>query len=136
MIGFDQGALAERLVTDLVSHVYFPSELELLFLSAGFEIVQQYGDYRFTRGPPRRSLAGFADQPNSRVRYEQARSMPSGHAGSRRLARKAPARIRRIGLFRTPTSTSASRVVVVCPSPSRDSVVRRISRVDPKPIRQ
>jgi hypothetical protein len=44
---FDQHALAERLVTDFPSHVYFPSELELLFVSAGFEIARQYGDYRF-----------------------------------------------------------------------------------------
>jgi SAM-dependent methyltransferase len=44
---FDQRALAERLVTDFASHVYFPAELELLFLSAGFEIARQYGDYRF-----------------------------------------------------------------------------------------
>jgi len=36
-------------VTDFASHIYFPAELELLFLSAGFEIVQQYGDYRFAR---------------------------------------------------------------------------------------
>jgi ubiquinone/menaquinone biosynthesis C-methylase UbiE len=46
---FDERALAERLVTDFASHVYFPAELELLFLSAGFEIAQQYGDYRFVR---------------------------------------------------------------------------------------
>jgi hypothetical protein len=46
---FDQRSLAERLVTDFASHVYFPAELELLFLSAGFEIVRQYGDYRFVR---------------------------------------------------------------------------------------
>ena len=44
---FDQRALAERLVTDFACHIYFPAELELLFLSAGFEIAQQYGDYRF-----------------------------------------------------------------------------------------
>ncbi len=44
---FDQRALAERLVTDFTHHVYFPAELELLFLSAGFEIVRQYGDYGF-----------------------------------------------------------------------------------------
>jgi SAM-dependent methyltransferase len=44
---FDQHAFAERLVTDFASHVYFPAELELLFRSAGFEIAQQYGDYRF-----------------------------------------------------------------------------------------
>jgi hypothetical protein len=46
---FDRHAPAERLVTDFPSHVYFPAELELLFLSAGFEIVQQYGDYQFVR---------------------------------------------------------------------------------------
>jgi hypothetical protein len=44
---FDQCALAERLVTDFASHIYFPAELEMLFLSAGFEITQQFGDYRF-----------------------------------------------------------------------------------------
>jgi SAM-dependent methyltransferase len=44
---FEQRVLSERLVTDFASHVYFPSELELLFLSAGFEIAHQYGDYRF-----------------------------------------------------------------------------------------
>jgi ubiquinone/menaquinone biosynthesis C-methylase UbiE len=44
---FNERALAERLVADFASHVYFPSELELLFVSAGFEIAQQYGDYRF-----------------------------------------------------------------------------------------
>jgi ubiquinone/menaquinone biosynthesis C-methylase UbiE len=44
---FDQSELAERLVTDFASHIYFPAELELLFLSTGFEIAQQYGDYRF-----------------------------------------------------------------------------------------
>ena len=46
---FDQRALAERLVTDFASHIYFPAELELLFLSAGFEISQQYGDYQLVR---------------------------------------------------------------------------------------
>jgi ubiquinone/menaquinone biosynthesis C-methylase UbiE len=44
---FDQRAFAERLVADFASHVYFPAELELLCVSAGFEIAQQYGDYRF-----------------------------------------------------------------------------------------
>jgi SAM-dependent methyltransferase len=46
---FDKRALAERLVTDFASHIYFPAELELLFLLAGFEIAQQYGDYGFVR---------------------------------------------------------------------------------------
>jgi SAM-dependent methyltransferase len=44
---FNQRGLAERLVTDFTSLVYFPAELELLFVTAGFEIRQQYGDYRF-----------------------------------------------------------------------------------------
>jgi len=44
---FDQRALAERVVADFANHVYFPAELELLFVSAGFKIVHQYGDYRF-----------------------------------------------------------------------------------------
>src|SRR5262249_7866473 len=43
---FEQRALAERLVTDFASHVYFPAELEVLFVSAGFEIAQRYGDHR------------------------------------------------------------------------------------------
>jgi hypothetical protein len=45
--GFDHRALAERLVADFASHVYFPAELVLLFMSAGLESAQQYGGYRF-----------------------------------------------------------------------------------------
>lgn len=37
----------ERFVTDFPNHVYFPSELELLFATTGFETVQRYGDYGF-----------------------------------------------------------------------------------------
>ena len=43
---FDRRALAERLVADFAGHVYFPAELELLFVSTGFKIAQQYADYR------------------------------------------------------------------------------------------
>ena len=43
---FDADGRAERFVTDYLNHIYFPAELELLFLSAGFEIAQRYGDYR------------------------------------------------------------------------------------------
>jgi SAM-dependent methyltransferase len=74
---FDQHTLAERLVTDFASHVYFPAELELLFGSAGFEIVQQYGDYRFVpfdRSSPyvvtvarRPRLSGRHRNPDSRA---------------------------------------------------------------------
>ena len=63
---FDQRVLAERLVTDFASHVYFPAELEMLFLSAGFEIAQRYGDYRFV--PVDRTTAyvvTVARRPNS-----------------------------------------------------------------------
>lgn len=44
---FDARELTERFVTDYHSHVYFPAELELLFVVTGFEIAQQYGDYAF-----------------------------------------------------------------------------------------
>lgn len=44
---FDTAADADRFVSDFPSHVYFPSELELLFVTSGFEVVQQYGDYGF-----------------------------------------------------------------------------------------
>jgi SAM-dependent methyltransferase len=37
----------DRFVSDFPSHVYFPSEIELLSVTSGFEIVQQYGDYGF-----------------------------------------------------------------------------------------
>jgi hypothetical protein len=42
----EQGLMRASLPTS-ASHIYFPAELELLFLSAGFEITHQYGDYRF-----------------------------------------------------------------------------------------
>ena len=37
----------DRFVSDFPSHVYFPSEIELLCVTSGFEIEQQYGDYGF-----------------------------------------------------------------------------------------
>src|SRR2546428_6018545 len=49
---FDQRALAERLVADFASHVYFPSELELLFVSAGIEVAPPSGAYRFVPRAP------------------------------------------------------------------------------------
>jgi trans-aconitate methyltransferase len=50
---FDTSAPDERFVSDFPSHVYFPSEVELLFATTGFEIMQRYGDYAF--GPLSRS---------------------------------------------------------------------------------
>ena len=44
---FDARELTERFVTDYHNHIYFPAELELLFIVTGFEIAQQYGDYAF-----------------------------------------------------------------------------------------
>jgi SAM-dependent methyltransferase len=44
---FDSTAPDERFVTDFSCHVYFPSELELLFATTGFEVIQRYGDYAF-----------------------------------------------------------------------------------------
>ena len=39
-------SVKERLVSDYESHVYYPSELRLLYLLAGFEVESVYGDYR------------------------------------------------------------------------------------------
>ena len=88
---FDQSALAERLVTDFASHIYFPAELELLFLSAGFEIAQQYGDYRFVsvdrtspyvvtvaRRPRRSGRLQVLAQSNSRRSDRESRTGPAG----------------------------------------------------------
>lgn len=35
----------ERYIDDFKSHVYFPRELKLIFMHAGFEIESVYGDY-------------------------------------------------------------------------------------------
>lgn len=36
----------ERYVSDYESHVYYPRELELLFMLAGFDVESRFGDYR------------------------------------------------------------------------------------------
>jgi SAM-dependent methyltransferase len=46
---FEAQAPAERTVSDFESHVYFPRELALLFLCAGFVVEATFGDYRFGR---------------------------------------------------------------------------------------
>jgi SAM-dependent methyltransferase len=43
---FAAGILSEHYVSDFESHVYFPRELQLLFMLAGFSIEWIYGDYR------------------------------------------------------------------------------------------
>lgn len=39
---------ARRFVSDFPSHIYFPAELELLFMVCGFQTAQRFGDYVFT----------------------------------------------------------------------------------------
>jgi ubiquinone/menaquinone biosynthesis C-methylase UbiE len=82
---FDQRALAERLVTNFASHVYFPAELELLFLSTGFEIVRQYGDYRFVEvGRTSPYLVTVARRPRRSTRRPiSVGRLHSGSSGSR-----------------------------------------------------
>jgi hypothetical protein len=43
--------LPERFVNDYEAHVYFPSELRLLFIAVGFEVEAVWGDYQL--GPLR-----------------------------------------------------------------------------------
>lgn len=63
------GADHDRYLSDFESHVYFPSELRLLFLHAGFAIDAVWGDYRFTR--PRsssREIVMVGKRPGSSTR--------------------------------------------------------------------
>jgi SAM-dependent methyltransferase len=54
---FGRGHEAERYVSDFDCHVYFPREVQLLFLISGFEIEQCFGDYRFgALGPASRQM--------------------------------------------------------------------------------
>jgi len=43
---FSTGVLSEHYISDFESHVYFPRELQLLFMHTGFSIEASYGDYR------------------------------------------------------------------------------------------
>ena len=42
---FPENAGVDRYVSDFQSHVYYPRELDLLFLTTGFEVEARYGDY-------------------------------------------------------------------------------------------
>ena len=44
---FEGDRHASRYISDFLSHVYFPRELTLLFLVAGFTVESIWGDYRF-----------------------------------------------------------------------------------------
>jgi SAM-dependent methyltransferase len=44
---FEKTISVERYIDDFASHVYFPRELQLLFMHTGFEIEAAYGDYHF-----------------------------------------------------------------------------------------
>ena len=90
---FDRHALAERLVTDFASHVYFPAELELLFVSAGFEIARQHGDYRLL---PFDRTSQYVVTVARRPRHLVGRPIPRGPSSQRitlsgqRLAEPSP----------------------------------------------
>ena len=43
---YQHGRAVESYIDDFASHVFFPRELELLFIHAGFEIERTVGDYR------------------------------------------------------------------------------------------
>ncbi len=43
---YQHGRAVESYIDDFASHVFFPRELELLFIHAGFEIERTLGDYR------------------------------------------------------------------------------------------
>jgi SAM-dependent methyltransferase len=43
---FKDGRAVENYIDDLVSHVFFPRELELLFIHTGFMVERTLGDYR------------------------------------------------------------------------------------------
>jgi ubiquinone/menaquinone biosynthesis C-methylase UbiE len=47
-----QGHEHDRYLSDFESHVYFPRELQLLFLHAGFEVEATWADYAFRRPRP------------------------------------------------------------------------------------
>jgi ubiquinone/menaquinone biosynthesis C-methylase UbiE len=77
---FDQRVLAERLVADFTSHVYFPAELELLYVSTGFAIAHQYGDYRFV---PRDRTSQYVVSVARRPRHPARCSFRRGPASQR-----------------------------------------------------
>ncbi len=58
----------ERFVSDFESHVYFPREMQLLYLHTGFEIESLYGDYRgHPLGPASRQLIAIGRKPGVRT---------------------------------------------------------------------
>jgi SAM-dependent methyltransferase len=46
---FAAGLQSDHYISDFESHVYFPRELQLLFMHTGFSIEESYGDYRGRR---------------------------------------------------------------------------------------
>mgnify|MGYP001352853243 CR=1 FL=1 len=44
---FENGAHVSRYVSDFASHIYFPRELTLLYLHAGFNVEAVWADYTF-----------------------------------------------------------------------------------------
>jgi SAM-dependent methyltransferase len=59
---------AERFVSDFEAHVFFPRELQLLYLATGFAVEAVYGDYNFGRlrhGSTTMIVVGRATTPSS-----------------------------------------------------------------------
>jgi SAM-dependent methyltransferase len=46
---FPEGKRVDRYISDFESHVYYPREVELLFLITGFEIEARFGNYNMKR---------------------------------------------------------------------------------------
>jgi SAM-dependent methyltransferase len=42
---FDESEPIDRFVSNFASHIYFPSEVELLFATTGFTTIERFGDY-------------------------------------------------------------------------------------------
>lgn len=49
---FPEGEQVDRYISDFACHVYYPRELELLFLNTGFQVESKYGDYAMRRFGP------------------------------------------------------------------------------------
>ncbi|MGA2408785.1 MAG: class I SAM-dependent methyltransferase [Candidatus Binataceae bacterium] len=49
---YKEGRAVESYIDDFISHVFFPREMKLLFLQAGFTVESTCGDYRGTRLRP------------------------------------------------------------------------------------
>ncbi len=64
---FDGDVSVDRYIDDFASHVYFPRELQLLFIHTGFEVESIVGDYRGRAlGPSSRLIIMIGRKPDPR----------------------------------------------------------------------